>query len=69
MCQHLKGPAEKVSATIVVQHNGSAGVTHGCQSEVDKVVEDEKMMLATRLCWAKRRGRRGHTSRFLESRR
>jgi hypothetical protein len=27
------------------------------------------MMLVTRLCWTKRRGRRGDTSRFIESRR
>jgi hypothetical protein len=69
MCQHLKGSAEKASATVVVQHGGSADTTHGCQSGVDEVVEDETMMLATRLCWTKRRGRRGDTLRFLESRR
>jgi hypothetical protein len=69
MCQHLKGPAEKASTTVVVQHDGSAGTTHGCQSGVGEVVEDEMMMVVTRLCWTKRRGRRGETSRFLESRR
>jgi hypothetical protein len=50
MCQHLKGPAEKASVIVVMQHDGSAGTTHGCQSGVDEVVEDETMMLATRLC-------------------
>jgi hypothetical protein len=69
MCQHLKGPAEKASTTVVVQHDRSAGATHGCQKGVDEVVEDETMMLPTRLCWTKRRGRRRDTSRFLESRR
>jgi hypothetical protein len=66
MCQHLKGPVEKASVVVVVQHGGSAGATHDCQS-VDEVIEDETMMLATRLCWMKRRGRCGDTSRFLES--
>jgi hypothetical protein len=47
---HLKGPTEKASATVVVQHGGSAGATHSYQSGVDEVVEDETMMLATRFC-------------------
>jgi hypothetical protein len=38
---------------VVAQHDGSANATHGCQSGVDEVVEDEMMMLATRLCWTK----------------
>jgi hypothetical protein len=69
MCQHVKGPTEKAFTTVFVQHDGSAGATHGCQSRVDEVIEDETMMLSTRFCWTKRRGRRGDTSRFMESRR
>jgi hypothetical protein len=40
-------------------HNGCGAIrqstvtTHGYQSGVDKVVEDEMTMLATRLCWKK----------------
>jgi hypothetical protein len=49
MCQHLKGLAEKASTMTVVQHGGSVGATHGCQSRVDELVEDETMMLAVRL--------------------
>ena len=53
MCQHLKGPTEKAFVTVVMKHGGSVDATHGCQSGVDEVVEDETMNsldLATRLC-------------------
>jgi uncharacterized membrane protein len=53
MCQHLKGPVEKTSTTVVVRYGRSAVAGHSCQSRVDEVVEDETTTLATRLCWKK----------------
>jgi hypothetical protein len=38
---------------IVVQYGGSAVATHGCQSAIDELVEDETTTLATRICWTK----------------
>jgi hypothetical protein len=49
-CQRLKGRAEKTSTTVVVRYGGSVVAAHGCQSEVDEVIEDEMATLATRLC-------------------
>jgi hypothetical protein len=43
-------PTEKTSTTVVVRYDGIAVATHGCQSGVHEVVEDETTTLATRLC-------------------
>jgi hypothetical protein len=53
MCQRLKGLEKKTSTAVVIRYRWSAITTHDCQKRVNKVVEDEMVMLATRLCWTK----------------